>query len=165
MRDNCFNRISLASAAVGIAATLALSSSVSAEGADSHHKVVPAEEITFEPGPGTLPPGVQFAVLVGSPAEEGPFVLRLKFPAGYVVPPHMHPEEEHVTVVSGEFRIGNGNVFEKSAVSILQPGSFVQIGTGMPHFAWVAEETVVQINAMGPFGITYVNEEDDPRIN
>jgi hypothetical protein len=32
----------------------------------------------------------------------------------------------------------------------------------MHHFAWAKGETVVQINGNGPFGITYVNPDDDP---
>jgi hypothetical protein len=33
----------------------------------------------------------------------------------------------------------------------------------MAHFALADEETVVQINANGPWGTTYVNPKDDPR--
>jgi hypothetical protein len=31
------------------------------------------------------------------------------------------------------------------------------------HFAWTKEETVVQLNGVGPWGITYINPKDDPR--
>ena len=31
------------------------------------------------------------------------------------------------------------------------------------HFAWTTEETIVQLNGVGPWGITYVNPADDPR--
>jgi putative glutamine amidotransferase len=34
-------------------------------------------------------------VLLGSPAKEGPFVLRLKFPAGFTVPPHQPFSRAH----------------------------------------------------------------------
>ena len=33
----------------------------------------------------------------------------------------------------------------------------------MPHFAFFEEETVIQINTIGPWGVTYVNPADDPR--
>ena len=36
---------------------------------------------------------------------------------------------------------------------------------GMTHFAWAKEETVVQLNGMGPFDTTYLADSDDPRIN
>lgn len=165
MKNYSFNRIAMTCAAAALAAGITLSGSAQSQDAGAHHKVISGDEITFQPGPGTLPAGVQVAVLHGNPAEEGPFVLRLKFPAGYVIPPHMHPEEEHVTVISGKFGIGSGTEFDTSSLTMLQGGGFVQIPTGMPHFARAEDETVVQINAMGPFGITYVNPKEDPRIN
>ena len=163
MKPKHYNRFALSATAVGLATVLVLAGPINAHDGKVHHKVFPVDEVTFQPGPPTLPEGAQFAVLHGSPAEPGPFVMRLKFPAGYVIPPHMHPEEEHVTVISGSFGVGAGEKHDKSKAPLLAPGSFVQLPTGMAHFAWTEEETVVQINAMGPFGITYVNPEDDPR--
>jgi hypothetical protein len=46
---------------------------------------------------------------------------------------------------------------------LLPEGSFVRIPADEAHFAWTDRETVVQINGMGPFGVEYVNAEDDPR--
>jgi hypothetical protein len=34
---------------------------------------------------------------------------------------------------------------------------------GTNHFAWVGEESVVQIHGVGPWTVTYVNPADDPR--
>jgi hypothetical protein len=33
----------------------------------------------------------------------------------------------------------------------------------MPHYASADGETIVQINGMGPFDVTYVDPKDDPR--
>ncbi|WP_233417092.1 cupin domain-containing protein [Halovulum marinum] len=153
-----------ASTAVAVGAlALAAAAPVGADEGQAHPKMVPVGQVTFQPGPATLPAGAQIAVLHGNPAEEGPFVIRLKFPAGYVIPPHSHTKEEHVTVISGGFGMGTGGTVDKAKAPIMASGSFVQIPVGMPHFAWTEEETVVQINAMGPFGITYVDPADDPR--
>ena len=165
MTCTAITRIKLASAAIAVIAGLAVTTAANAGEMDAHHKVVSADEITFQPGPGTLPAGAQVAVLDGNPAEEGPFILRLKFPAGYVIPPHTHPKVEHVTVISGEFRIGAGEEVDPSVVNVLKPGGFVMIPTGMAHFAMIEEETVVQLSAMGPFGVTFIDPKDDPRIN
>ena len=54
------------------------------------------------------PPGAEAAVLFGDPSKEGLFVLRLKFPEGYRVPPHTHPVDEVLTVISGTFSMGMG---------------------------------------------------------
>jgi hypothetical protein len=40
-------------------------------------------------------------VMAGDPAATGPVALRLKMPAGYTIPAHWHPTDEHVTVLSG----------------------------------------------------------------
>src|SRR3546814_5876619 len=55
-----------------------------------------------------LPAGTQGALLYGDPTKEGPFLLRLKMPAGYKIPPHSHPRPEIVTVISGAFHVGMG---------------------------------------------------------
>ena len=114
---------------------------------------------------GALEQGAEIAVLHGNPAEEGQFVFRLKFPAGYEIPPHRHPKEEHVTVISGGFGMSTGETFERGATPILPAGSFMRIPVGQAHFAWTEEPTVVQLNGVGPFGVDYVNPEDDPRNN
>ena len=35
----------------------------------------------------------------------------------------------------------------------------------MTHFAWMTGETVLQLSTLGPWSITYVNPNDDPRKN
>lgn len=151
-------------AATALSAALALSIAPIAAHNGGHH-VFGTQEVKFQPGPPTLPAGAQMAVLVGNPAEEGPFVMRLRFPAGYEIPAHRHPKEEHVTVISGAFGMAMGDKIDRSAADLMGPGSFIQIPTGEAHFGWTEEETVVQINAIGPFAIEYVDPQDDPRIN
>lgn len=131
--------------------------------AEPHHTVVSGDAVTWGPAPPSLPPGAQAAVLLGSPAKEGPFVLRLKFPAGFTVPPHRHSKDELVTVISGGFAVAAGEKLDRSSVKPLPPASFVHMPAGMPHYAWTEVETVVQINGVGPFDVTYVNPADDPR--
>jgi quercetin dioxygenase-like cupin family protein len=132
---------------------------------DGGHHVFEAGDVEFKPGPPTLPPGAQFAILVGNPAEEGQFVMRLKFPAGYDIPPHRHPKEEHVTVLSGGFGMALGETHDRASAKLMPAGSFMRIPVGAAHFAWTEEETVVQLNGIGPFGVEYVDPKDDPRTN
>lgn len=133
--------------------------------AEQHHTVVSGDSIKWGPAPPSLPPGAQAAVLLGSPAKEGPFVLRLKLPTGFTIPPHRHSKDELVTVISGKFGISSGEKLDRASLTALPPGSFVHLPTGMPHYASADIETVVQINGMGPFDITYVDPNDDPRRN
>jgi quercetin dioxygenase-like cupin family protein len=89
--------------------------------------------------------------------------MRLKLPSGYHISPHTHPEAEVVTVISGTFHLGVGKMAKDSAAKTLPAGSFFVVEPGMEHYPFASEETVVQINSMGPWGITYVNPKDDPR--
>lgn len=144
---------------------LALSLSLAAFAAvstDQHHTVVQADAVKWGPAPASLPPGAQAAVLLGHPTKEGPFVLRLKFPAGFVIPPHQHSKDEFVTVISGRVLITSGQKVDKSAQP-LPAASFVHLPAGMPHYAWAEVESVVQINGVGPFDVKYLNPNDDPR--
>ena len=93
--------IRLAALALGLGVILGLTPA--AHTADLHHTVVAGDAVTWGPAPPSLPPGAQAAVLLGNPGKEGPFVIRLKFPAGYVVPPHSHSKDELLTVIAGRF--------------------------------------------------------------
>ena len=127
-----------------------------------HHTVVPGDAVKWGPAPPSLPPGAQAAILLGSPAKEGPFVLRLKFPTGFIVPPHRHSKDEFVIVLSGKAAFGAGEKVDRSTKPLPQ-GSFVHLPAGMPHYVVVAEEAVVQVNGMGPFDVVYIDPKDDPR--
>jgi len=133
------------------------------QASELHHTVVSADSIKWGPAPPSLPPGAQAAILLGSPAKEGPFVLRLKFPAGFIVPPHRHSKDEYVTVIAGAFAIASGEKVDRQSLKPLPPASFVHLPAGMPHYAVVEVETIVQINGVGPFDVTYVDPKDDPR--
>jgi quercetin dioxygenase-like cupin family protein len=130
---------------------------------EAHHTIIEADQVQWGPAPASLPPGAQAAALLGGPAKEGPFVIRLKFPAGFVVPPHRHSKDELVTVISGRFAISSGETIDRATMKALAPGSFVHLPAGMPHYAAVDVETVVQINGIGPFDVVYINPNDDPR--
>jgi quercetin dioxygenase-like cupin family protein len=121
------------------------------------------DSIVWGDAPPTLPPGAKLAVLGGDPgAEGGNYTMRLWVQAGYVVPPHWHPVMENVTVVSGSIRVGMGETIDEAAAERLGPGGFMSMPAELRHYALFDEETVLQLHGVGPFGIVYVNSEDDP---
>jgi hypothetical protein len=124
--------------------------------------LVSGKAIAWAPSPSGLP-GVQLAVLHGDPTKAGEFVLRLKLPNASKVPPHWHPTDEHVTVISGTFLIGMGEKFDVAAVKPMVAGDYGFMPKEMRHFATTKGETIVQVSGMGPFVINYVNPEDDPK--
>lgn len=120
-------------------------------------------DIQWRPGPGTIPVGTQFAVIQGDPTKPGPFAIRLRFPAGYRIPPHSHPVPEFLTVLSGSMHRGVGDSFDESKGQLVPTGGFAVTPAGVNHFVWTTEETVVQVHGFAPGGVTYVNPADDPR--
>ncbi|HEU0059778.1 MAG TPA: cupin domain-containing protein [Hyphomicrobiaceae bacterium] len=130
---------------------------------DAHHTVVAGDAVKWGPAPPSLPSGAEAAVLLGNPGKEGPFVLRLKFPDGFTVPPHRHSKDEFVTVISGKFAVGAGEKVDRTTARPLPAASFVHMPAGMAHYAWADGEAVVQINGFGPFDVKYVDPKDDPR--
>ena len=109
-------------------------------------------------------PGARLAVVQGDPSKEGLFVYRIKMPAGYKIPPHLHKASENVTVLSGVFFIGVGEKFDQGSGQELPAGGFVSIPPNHPHFAWAgAQETMVQVHGVGPTDLRFVNPADDPR--
>jgi quercetin dioxygenase-like cupin family protein len=106
-----------------------------------------------------FPPGLRSAVLHGDPSQNALYTLRLQFPDGYVFPPHWHPMDEHVTVVSGTFYLGMGEKADQEAAQAYQPGDYLVAPARMAHFGRVKGETVVQLHGMGPFVINVVDQQ------
>ncbi|NYS10799.1 cupin domain-containing protein [Ralstonia pickettii] len=112
--------------------------------------------------PPSLPKGAKLAVLYGDPGKDGPYVVRLKTPGGYKVPPHWHTETENLTVISGTLYLGSGDTMDMGAAHALKTGGFHNLPGGMHHYAFTRAATVVQIHGTGPLDIKYVNPQDDP---
>ena len=110
-----------------------------------------AEQLRWQPGPAALPPGVELVVLEGDPKKEALFTMRLKVPAGTRLPPHTHPRDERVTVLSGKVGIGFGENFEDKALRFVESGGYYVNPAGVVHFVLFAEDSVVQITTFGPW--------------
>ena len=129
----------------------------------AEHKIVQSQEIQWKPASAALPAGAQSAVLLGDPSKEGLFITRLKAPKGYRIPPHTHPNQEVITVISGTVNLGMGETADPAKAKVLPAGTFFTMPPGMAHFAYFEEETILQSSAIGPWGINYINPKDDPR--
>lgn len=126
------------------------------------YMMLKASELEWKPI-GSMPPGAQMAVVEGDLSEQAPFTFRLKLPADYQLAPHIHPAYERVTVLSGELHFAHGEAFDKDKTSALEPGDMAIMAPGEPMFGYTEEETMIQLHGTGPWGITYLNPEDDPR--
>jgi quercetin dioxygenase-like cupin family protein len=128
------------------------------------HIMVTPDDVAWGECSPALPPGARCATIEGDRTVPNVlFTYRVKLPDGYRIAPHFHPADEHLTVISGTFNMGVGDTFDQTAAKPMAAGSFMVMPKNAPHFAWSSGETVVQVHAIGPWGITYVNPADDPR--
>lgn len=111
----------------------------------------------------SMAPPAQMAVIEGQLSEEEPFTFRLKLPAGYEIRPHIHPAYERVTVLSGALHFAHGEEFDREKTHELRQGGVAIMAPGEPMFGYTEEDTVIQLHGTGPWGIQYINPEDDPR--
>ena len=121
------------------------------------------QNMKWTEGPDSLPKGAEIAVLEGDPTKSGPYTLRIKIPANYRIMPHWHPIIEHITVISGSISLGMGDTFDAEKMTTLPTGTFAYMPAKMHHFAATKEASILQLHGVGPWGITYINPNDDPR--
>jgi quercetin dioxygenase-like cupin family protein len=141
-----------------IAVLLTVSFSFSAPsvlGQPDDHMMVKPGDLKWEDLPGL--PGAKVAVLEGPIDKTNPVTFRVKLPANYEVPPHWHPSDEHVTVISGAINLGMGDKLDRKKTTALTAGGFAIMPAKAHHFAWTKSETILQVHGMGPWAINYVN--------
>ena len=138
--------------------------SMAADPETKEHKpsIVQPSEMKWSDSP-ALPAGVKVSILYGDMQKAEPLGFRIKLPAGGILAPHTHPVHERVTVISGAFAMGEGEKFDKAALKEMPVGSVAIFPKGCPMFGFAREETIIQVNAEGPWGINYINPADDPR--
>lgn len=151
-------------AGVVVAGMLAVAVATVAIAQGTTHKIVNANELKWGPAPPGLPAGGQVAVLEGDPAKAGePFALRIKIPDGYKVAPHWHPTDENIIVLSGTLMMGLGDKFDSAKMHPMTAGSYGKMPRKTNHYVTSKGETIFHLHGVGPFEITYVNPNDDPR--
>jgi len=125
--------------------------------------VTPAE-LKWRPqgGQGALS-GLEQVNLVGDPTKPGPYTVRLRFPAGFRVAPHVHPDSREVTILSGVYQTGYGEKFDAAGLKSLPAGSFYTEPANVPHYIEVKEDVVAQVSGMGPSGRKFVDPGDNAR--
>ena len=121
-----------------------------------------AKEVKWGAPPPVFPPGAKFAVIAGDPSATGLVTVRFEMPAGYVIPPHFHPTDEHITVLKGSFSVGMGDAIDKTHAMTLLPGGYGVAMANMHHYAYTITGATIQVHLQGPFAITYVDPADDP---
>ena len=99
----------------------------------ANFKAILPEDIDWKPFP-AFPADARLAIMVGHPAEPGPYVVRVKLPGDAKLMPHKHPEDRIYTVMSGVFYIGLGETFDGDKVKAYPPGSVIVLPGETWHF-------------------------------
>ena len=102
--------------------------------------------------------GIRTTVLVGDPAQPGPYTIRLSVPANTRIQAHRHRDSRTAVVVSGTWYFGYGPVANASAEKALPTGSFYTEPSEVAHFAETKDAAaVVYISGFGPTDTVYMN--------
>lgn len=125
---------------------------------------VTPESVVWSDGPPTLPTGSKMAILEGNPRAEGMFTMRVRIPAGSAVPPHWHPRQERVTVLSGAVDLGFGSVANKELVTRYRAGSFYVNPPRVMHYLFFPEATEMQITGVGPWELMTTDPNAPPAV-
>jgi len=115
------------------------------------------------PAPAVFPPGARMAVVSGDPSKAAVFTVQLAMPSGYKIAPHFHPTDETVEVKKGTLLVGMGDKLDLSKAKPMKAGEKTLMAAKAHHFAAAQGATFIQVTAMGPFALTYVNPADDPQ--
>jgi quercetin dioxygenase-like cupin family protein len=93
-------------------------------------------------------------VILGDPEVAGePFVMRIRELPGTIIPPHMHPVDEHITVLEGTFFFAVADTFDLSLMKELKAGGYAFAPKGSTMFGASPDGAIVQVHGVGPFHI------------
>ena len=115
------------------------------------YAVYPLEDDAWHETPPGMPSGGSFAVISGDPLKAGPFVIRLRLPPGYILPPYRRRNEEQMIVLAGSITVGTGGVSGATRARTLTAGAYALLPADEPHFAHTQDGAIVQIFGIGPF--------------
>ena len=127
------------------------------DGAQQH--AVPAADMPWQPCPADLPKGCEMAVLEGNPQAAGLFTARFRLDAGLEVPPHTHPKDERVTLLSGRMSVAFGAKATHDDAHRFGPGDYYVNARDAVHKVWVDEKAELQITGFGPWQVNVVVQD------
>jgi quercetin dioxygenase-like cupin family protein len=144
--------------AVGVSGAV-LSLATAAYSAEPGAMALSPSEMKWTAQGGLALPGLEQTSLVGDPSKPGPYTIRLKFPPGFKVGPHTHPDSREVTVLSGTWYTGYGEKAEAAGLKELPAGSFYTEPANVPHYVEIREPTLIQVSGTGPSGRKFVGPD------
>jgi len=106
---------------------------------------------------------VSFTIVHRNP-QTGQYTIHARIRPGHTVGPHWHRNVvQEITVLSGIYLNGWGDVWNPSGLREVRTGESVVIPKFKVHFWATREETLLQATMTGLYDIEYVLDADDPR--
>ena len=112
-----------------------------------------------------MPYGMRMMYLHGDPSQPGPYVLRIRVPTGYKIPPVKYPDDRVTTVLKGKMWNAEGERYDPMKMQEWEAGTMFVTPANTPHYQWARTELILQVVGFGPIDnpVTYINPDDDPR--
>ena len=126
------------------------------EGSVQH--VVLANDIQWKPCPPHLPDGCEITILEGDPKRNGLFTVRFQTSKGFLMPPHTHPKDERVTIISGKVSVAFGADATHEDAKTFGPGDYYVNKRGEIHTVWADENSILQITGIGPWQANFIEK-------
>lgn len=101
------------------------------------------------PGTGAMK-GIAISTLLGGLDKPGPFVVRLRLPAGASWPAHFHKYRLNASIISGELLLAMGTKVNRKNMVAYPAGSFISIPARTPYYDATNGVTVVEESGQGP---------------
>lgn len=90
-------------------------------------------------------------VLWGDPTKPGPYAILAKWPAHQMSRPHTHPNERHITVISGTWWVGTGKTYAPETTTPLPAGTVVTHFAKQWHYDGAKDgDVILEIVGEGP---------------
>lgn len=90
------------------------------------------------------------AVLQGDPSKNGPYTVRIIFPANWSVAAHWHDEIEVITILRGILYVGKGKESIAQKAMPINEGGFGIMPAKVVHHASTENECIAQVHGIGP---------------
>ena len=95
--------------------------------------------------------GSQVYILWGDPSKPGPYAMLVKWEPHHFSQPHTHPNDRHITVLSGTWWVGTGKTFSPDTTTPLPAGTVVTHFAKQWHYDGAKDEAaVLEIVGEGP---------------
>lgn len=98
------------------------------------------------------------AFLVGAPNQPGLYTIRVHLKDGGLMPPHSHPDDRIITVVSGTLHYGFGEKADPAATKAYPTGSIFLAKANAPHYAIGKGDVIYQESGTAPTGTKWVEQ-------